>query len=274
MEILDLVKCFAKHSGANAFGHVWNDESVHTIHLKGLSASATPMLFAALAASDTPWQVPVSLFVLNDLEEAGYFYHDLTQMLGDGQVLFFPSSYKRAIKYGQKDSANEVLRTEVLTRLSELKIENGKLKINSTETCGKHESHPDGNNYQLSTPNCPLYIVSYPDALAELVVSQATLTDRSLSLSVGDTIEIPAMEQQLMGEGFERVDYVYEPGQFAVRGSIVDVFSYASEYPYRIDFFGDEVDSIRTFEIESQLSRDKVPHVSIVPHFETSEAQG
>ena len=274
MEILDLVKCFAKHSGAKAFGHVWNDESVHTIHLKGLSASATPMLFAALAASDTPWQVPVSLFVLNDLEEAGYFYHDLTQMLGDGQVLFFPSSYKRAIKYGQKDSANEVLRTEVLTRLSELKIENGKLKINSTETCGKHERHPDGNNFQLSTLNCPLYIVSYPDALAELVVSQATLTDRSLSLSVGDTIEIPAMEQQLIGEGFERVDYVYEPGQFAVRGSIVDVFSYASEYPYRIDFFGDEVDSIRTFEIESQLSRDKVPHVSIVPHFENSEAQG
>ena len=216
--------------------HVWNDEAARTIHLKGLAASAAPMLFSALALADEPWRVPVALFVLNDLEEAGYFYHDLTQVLGEGQVLFLPSSYKRAIKYGQKDSANEVLRTEVLTRLSEL--------------------------------NSQLYIVSYPDALAELVVSRDTLNDRSVRLAVGDTVEIPQMEAALVGEGFERVDYVYEPGQFAVRGSIIDVFSYASEYPYRIDLFGDEIDSIRTFEIESQLSRDKVQKVSIVPNFE------
>ena len=226
------------------------------------------MLFNALALADDPWEVPVGLFVLNDLEEAGYFYHDLTQVLGDKQVLFLPSSYKRAIKYGQKDSANEVLRTEVLTRLSELKIENGKLKINSTETCEEHENRPDGNNCPLSIVNCPLYIVTYPDALAELVVSRDTLNDRSVHLAVGDTVEIPQMEAALAGEGFERVDYVYEPGQFAVRGSIIDVFSYASEYPYRIDLFGDEIDSIRTFEIESQLSRDKVQQVSIVPNFE------
>ena len=226
------------------------------------------MLFSALALADEPWRVPVALFVLNDLEEAGYFYHDLTQVLGDKQVLFLPSSYKRAIKYGQKDSANEVLRTEVLTRLSELRIENGKLKINSTETCEEHENRPDGNNYQLSILNSQLYIVSYPDALAELVVSRDTLDDRSVRLAVGDTVEIPQMEATLVGEGFERVDYVYEPGQFAVRGSIIDVFSYASEYPYRIDLFGDEIDSIRTFEIETQLSRDKVQQVSIVPNFE------
>ena len=239
MEIQDLVKSFAGHSGVSAMRHVWNDEAVRTIHLKGLAASAAPMLFSALALADEPWRVPVALFVLNDLEEAGYFYHDLTQVLGEGQVLFLPSSYKRAIKYGQKDSANEVLRTEVLTRLSELRIENGKL-----------------------------YIVTYPDALAELVVSRDTLNDRSVRLAVGDTVEIPQMEATLVGEGFERVDYVYEPGQFAVRGSIIDVFSYASEYPYRIDLFGDEIDSIRTFEIESQLSRDKVQQVSIVPNFE------
>ena len=268
MEIQDLVKRFAGHSGVSAMRHVWNDEAVGTIHLKGLAASAAPMLFSALALADEPWRVPVALFVLNDLEEAGYFYHDLTQVLGEGQVLFLPSSYKRAIKYGQKDSANEVLRTEVLTRLSELKIENGKLKINSTETCEEHENRPDGNNSQFSILNSQLYIVSYPDALAELVVSQATLTDRSVQLAVGDTVEIPQMEAALVGEGFERVDYVYEPGQFAVRGSIIDVFSYASEYPYRIDLFGDEIDSIRTFEIESQLSRDKVQQVSIVPNFE------
>ena len=235
MEIQELAKRFAGHSGVSAMRHVWNDEAVRTIHLKGLAASAAPMLFSALALADEPWRVPVALFVLNDLEEAGYFYHDLTQVLGEGRVLFLPSSYKRAIKYGQKDSANEVLRTEVLTRLSEAS---------------------------------KLYIVTYPDALAELVVSRDTLNDRSVRLAVGDTVEIPQMEAALAGEGFERVDYVYEPGQFAVRGSIIDVFSYASEYPYRIDLFGDEIDSIRTFEIESQLSRDKVQQVSIVPNFE------
>ena len=270
MEIHDLVRRFAGHSGVSAMRHVWDDKAVRTIHLKGLSASASPMLFSALAVADTPWQTPVALFVLNDLEEAGYFYHDLVQMLGEAHVLFFPSSYKRAIKYGQKDPANEVLRTEVLTRLAEaskLKIENGELKINSAKL-------PDGNNCHLSFVNCPLYLVSYPDALAEMVVSRDTLNTRSIALSVGDTIEIPKIEATLMGEGFERVDYVYEPGQFAVRGSIIDVFSYASEYPFRIDLFGDEIDSIRTFEIETQLSRDKVSHISIVPNFNGANEQG
>ena len=274
MEIHDLVKRFAGHSGVSAMRHVWDEKTVRTIHLKGLSASAAPMLFSALAAAEKPWETPVALFVLNDLEEAGYFYHDLVQMMGEGQVLFLPSSYKRAIKYGQKDPANEVLRTEVLTRLSELKMGNGRLKINSTETCGEHENRPDRNNSQFSILNFQLYIVTYPDALAEMVVSQTTLTDRSVHLAVGDTVEIPQMEAALVGEGFERVDYVYEPGQFAVRGSIIDVFSYASEYPFRIDLFGDDIDSIRTFEIETQLSRDKVSHISIVPNFEGSEAQG
>ena len=251
MNIIDLVKRFAGHSGVAALQKVWSDDSVRTIHLKGLSASATPMLFAALTTVEKSWEAPVALFVLNDLEEAGYFYHDLTQMLGEAQVLFLPSSYKRAIKYGQKDSANEVLRTEVLTRLTETE----QLKVNSTG-------------------NSQLYIVTYPDALAELVVSRDTLDTRSITLSVGGTIEIPKMEEMLISEGFERVDYVYEPGQFAVRGSIIDVFSYASEHPFRIDLFGDEIDSIRTFEIETQLSRDKVNHISIVPNFDGDETKG
>ena len=242
MEILDLVKRFAGHPGVIAIQKVWDDEEAHSVHLKGLSASAAPMLFGALSAMDTPWQVPVAMFVLNDLEEAGYFYHDLVQMLGETQVLFFPSSYKRAIKYGQKDPANEVLRTEVLTKLA------------GYATSGKK-----------SGAERPLYIVSYPDALAELVVSCEMLNDHSLALEVGATIEISKIEEVLVDEGFERVDYVYEPGQFAVRGSIIDVFSYASEYPYRVDFFGDEIDSIRTFEIETQLSRDKVQRISVVP---------
>ena len=289
MEINDLVKRFAGHSGVTAVQEVWNDNSVRTMHFKGLTASAAPMLFAALASADKPWQVPVALFVLNDLEEAGYFYHDLTQMLGEAQVLFLPSSYKRAIKYGQKDSANEVLRTEVLTRLVDSPQpspkERGKqtLRTQSHPSLGRRDVKASVATAEtLVSQRSPaeqalggrLYIVTYPDALAELVVSRDTLNDRSVSLAVGDTIEIPKIEATLIGEGFERVDYVYEPGQFAVRGSIIDVFSYASEYPFRIDLFGDEIDSIRTFEIETQLSRDKVEHISIVPNFDGAEEKG
>ena len=253
MEIQNLVKRFAGHPGIVAIQKVWADDDVRLVHLKGLSASATPMLFAALSTLGKTWEVPVALFVLNDLEEAGYFYHDLTQMLGEGQVFFLPSSYKRAIKYGQKDPANEVLRTEVLTRLAASSV-----SIQSGE---------DG-------VMAPLYIVSYPDALVERVVSRDTLDMRSVTLAVGGTVEISKMEAALISEGFERVDYVYEPGQFAVRGSIIDVFSYASEYPFRIDLFGDEIDSIRTFEIETQLSRGKVERISIVPNFAGNGEQG
>ena len=260
MEIIDLVKRFSGHSGVTAVNQVWSDERVRTMHFKGLSASAAPMLFAALSTAEKPWKVPVALFVLNDLEEAGYFYHDLTQMLGESKVLFFPSSYKRAIKYGQKDSANEVLRTEVLTRLVEAPLNPPR---GGTFKSATLKSSPLGG-----VEGASLYIVTYPDALAEMVVSRDTLDTRSVSLKVGDTIETSHMEETLIAEGFERVDYVYEPGQFAVRGSIIDVFSYASEYPFRIDLFGDEIDSIRTFEIETQLSRDKVEHISIVPNFD------
>ena len=289
MEIIDLVKRFAGHSGVAAVQKVWSDDSVRTMHFKGLSASAAPMLFAALASAEKPWQVPAALFVLNDLEEAGYFYHDLTQMLGEAQVLFLPSSYKRAIKYGQKDSANEVLRTEVLTRLvaspQPSPKERGKqaLRTQSHSSLGRRDvkasvATAETLVFQRSPAEQALggrlYVVTYPDALAELVVSRDTLNDRSVALAVGDTMEIPKIEATLIGEGFERVDYVYEPGQFAVRGSIIDVFSYASEYPFRIDLFGDEIDSIRTFEIETQLSRDKVEHISIVPNFDGAGEQG
>ena len=266
MKISELVKRFARHSGVEAVQKIWSDNSVHTMHFKGLSASAAPMLFAALASAEKPWQAPVALFVLSDLEEAGYFYHDLVQMLGEAQVLFLPSSYKRAIKYGQKDPANEVLRTEVLTRLMEIPLPH-------QEKEGK-DSMMSNSSLSRGVEETSLYIVSYPDALAEMVVSRDTLNTCSVSLAVGDTVEISKLEDTLINEGFERVDYVYEPGQFAVRGSIVDVFSYASEYPFRIDLFGDEIDSIRTFEIETQLSRDKVGHISIVPNFDGSEKQG
>ena len=178
---------------------------------------------------------PNLLVVMNDLDDAGYVYHDLTQMMGEEQVLFFPSSYKRAIKYNQKDAGNEILRTEVLTKLSTL-------------------------NSQLST-----VIVTYPDAMAERVVSKKELNENTLAVKVGEEFDISELEKRIFDLGFERTDYVYEPGQFAIRGSIVDVYSFSSDMPYRIDFFGDEVDSIRSFDVQSQLSQGKVEMMTIVP---------
>ena len=233
MEIKDLLGEYAKSQQVAALAHILEDKSSETVFLQGLLASAAPMMFAA-AAVKSPKTI---LFILQDADEAAYFYNDLKQMMGAETVFFFPSSYRRQVKYGQKDAANEILRTEVLTR--------------------------------LQNPSSPLYIVSEPSAIAELVVSKKILDERSISLKVGQTIDVTQLRHDMRDFGFTEVDYVYEPGQFAARGSIIDVFSYSSEYPYRIDFFGDEIDSIRTFEVQSQLSRDRKHNIRIVPEVAT-----
>ncbi|MEJ8762720.1 transcription-repair coupling factor [Phocaeicola sp. HCN-40430] len=228
MNIAELQRIYASHPNVAGLTSLLDNKDIRTIYLKGMHASCAS-LFASGIFDKAPG---IYVFILNDVEEAGYFYHDLVQVNGDEQILFFPSSYRRAIKYGQKDAANEILRTEVLSRL------------------GKQES---------------LVVVTYPDALAEKVVSCQYLSDRTLKLDVGQHIETDKITALLVEYGFEHVDYVYEPGQFATRGSILDVYSFASELPYRIDFFGDEIDSIRTFEVETQLSTEKKTTVSIVP---------
>lgn len=227
---------------AGAIQKIQEDVSVKTVFLQGLVASAAPVFFASIAER---WKT-TTVFVLNDNDEAGYFYNDLktVAMPQEGEdrvadVLFFPSSYRRAVKYGQRDAGNEILRTEVLTRLSAL------------------ASEKDGTR--------PLYIVTDPSALSELVVSRKQLDERRLTLSVGQHIDIIEVEKTLRSFGFTETDYVYEPGQFAVRGSIVDVYSYSNELPFRIDFFGDDIETIRTFEVETQLSDEKLKRVEIVP---------
>ena len=232
MTIQELLKKYALLPQVGALANTLGKKSVKTVFLEGLMCSSAPMLFASLASKT---KSSTAVFILQDADEAGYFYHDLTQLMGKEQVLFFPSSYRRAIKYAQRDSANEILRTEVLARLSTF-------------------------NSQLST-----FIVTYPEAIAELVVSKKQLDDRSLVLSVGDVIDADQTAQQLRTLGFHEVDYVYEPGQFALRGSILDIYSYSSELPFRVDLFGDDIDSIRTFEVETQLSKDKCQQVTIVP---------
>ena len=242
MDIQGVLDLYAKSPQSAALAKVLGDKSVDTAYIGGASASAVPVLFASVARSVGR----LCLFVLDDTEEAGYFYHDLTQMLGNRDVLFFPSSYRRQVKYGQRDSANEILRTEVLGRL---------LAAPSSSTLGEAGG--------------ALYVVTCPEALSELVVSRRKLDERTVILDAGSMHDIVRLGRQLRELGFSEVDYVYEPGQFAVRGSILDVFSFSSEYPFRIDFFGDEIDSIRTFEVQSQLSRDKRERVEIVPEVAT-----
>ena len=240
MEISKLQNTYGRHPLIRRLTQALQRTGVRRISLSGLQGSAAPLFFASLAARSPQLLGVPFLFVMSDEEEAAYFYQDLTQVLGDTQVLYFPSSFKRAVKYGQRDSANVVLRTEVLSRLA-----GGTL---------------------------PLYVVSSPQALAELVTDRSTLKGHTLEIGVGQSLDVMQVQDTLLRLGFTRVDYVYEPGQYALRGSLLDVYSYSSEYPFRIDFFGDEVDSIRTFDVQDQLSVSRMDHVSIIPSSGSADA--
>ena len=243
MNIQELSQLYSHMPQVAALAKVMGDSKSRNIFLDGLLASSSALLFGSLT---TKCKTKI-MFVMQDADEAGYLYHDLTQILGDKQVLFFPSSYRRAVKYGQKDSANEILRTETLC---EIKNEEDNKKKDSS-----------------------LFIVSYPEAMAELVVSHNSMDSRMLTLAKGEEKPMNDIVSTLRDFGFSEVDYVYEPGQFARRGSILDVFSFSSEYPFRIDFFGDEIDTIRTFEVENQLSKDKCDNVTIVPELSQSNEE-
>ena len=191
-----------------------------------LAGSSVAMLLAAMPSHETP-----ILVIGDNLDDAGYLYHDLERILGENAVLMFPSGYKRDIKYGQVDPPSQILRTEALNHW-----------------------HSDK---QLR------FVISYPEALAERVASRETIDRHTIHLKVNATVDLTETEKWLRDNGFVEEDYVYEPGHFAVRGSILDIFGYSNELPYRIDFFGDEIDSIRTFNIETQLSEQRLDEVAI-----------
>lgn len=221
------------------------------IHLKGLTGSAAATFLAPVKHATGK----IFLVILNDEERAGYFYHDLCQIGGEENVYFFPSAYKRSIRYGQLDAANEILRTEVM----------GVIQTRFSKTpAAEHEA----------TPSDGLMIVTYPEGLAEKVAKAEELQEQILHLRKGEKIGSHNIIDTLCAHGFQRTDYVYEPGQFAVRGSIIDVFSYSSEYPFRIDFFGNEIDSLRTFEVDSQLSIRQVDEIAVIPNLSTGETKG
>ncbi len=300
MEIHDIAKLYAMLPQVGALRHVLENKSEKDVFLEGLVGSSQPLLFAALSQKEKKKPLPSSfLFVLPDADEAGYFYSDLMQLENlpkeggesagaAAQVLFFPSSYRRAVKYGQRDAANEILRTEVLARLNTSLSTSQRLNLSTSqplnvsarpegalsERSGERTSQPLNTSLSsLHSPLSSLYIVTYPEALAELVASQKTIDDHLIQLTTGQTTDIVELEHRLRELGFHEEDYVYEPGQFAVRGSILDVYSFSHELPFRIDFFGDEIDSIRTFEVEDQLSKERCQSVEIVPELAAAQAE-
>ena len=199
-------------------------------YLKGLTGSSLSFVLAdVFRESDIPF-----LLIFNDKEEAAYYLNDLEQLIGEHDVLFYPGSYRRPYQIEETDNANVLLRAEVLNR------------INSRKK--------------------PAVIVSYPDALFEKVVTRKELNKNTLKLKLADTISLDFLNEVLFEYKFKRVDFVTEPGEFSVRGGIVDVFSFSHDEPYRIEFFGDEVESIRTFDVETQLSTEKVKKISIIPN--------
>ncbi|WP_297797818.1 transcription-repair coupling factor [uncultured Eudoraea sp.] len=202
------------------------------VTLEGLSGSSFSFVTSAIfQKTDRPL-----LLILNDKEEAAYILNDLEQLIGENDVLFYPGSYRRPYQIEETDNSNVLLRAEVLNR------------INSRKK--------------------PPIIITYPDALFEKVVTRKELTKNTLKISTSDKLSLDFLNEVLFEYHFKRVDFVTEPGEFSLRGGIMDVFSFSHDEPYRIEFFGDEVESIRTFDVETQLSTDKVKRIRIIPNVE------
>ena len=227
MRIEELCEVLCPQARVQAVENLLKGDRMSRRVIDGLAGSSPAVLFSRLTERNEPY-----LIICNDLDEAGYLYHDLCQIRGEEHVLIFPSGYKRDIKYGQIDAPSEILRTEVL-------------------------------NKWYNDPGVH-WVVTYPEALAEQVSSKKEIEDTTITLCKGAETDMTELAKRLRSYGFRDVDYVYEPGQFALRGSILDVFSYSNELPYRIDFFGDEIESIRTFNVETQLSEQSLESVFIL----------
>jgi transcription-repair coupling factor (superfamily II helicase) len=230
LERKDFRNLFKKHDLLNELCQLLNTPG-EKIHLQGLVGSSRSILTGLLSKEIQKTFV----ICLNDRDEAAYFYDDLNMLSPEAAVLFFPSSYKHSVHYETIEQENIILRTEVLNRLKE------------------------GNQ---------LLIVTYPEALVEKVISGEGLALHTFQVSKGDKLSIEFVNEVLYEYGFERVDFVYEPGQYSIRGSIVDIYSFSNEDPYRIDFFGDEVDTIRSFDIDNQISKESLSKISIIPNIQ------
>jgi transcription-repair coupling factor (superfamily II helicase) len=223
---------YADHPHLTAITADLNDPQPHPYLLKGMIGSAQSLLISKLFENtDLPF-----LIIMEDKEQAAYHLNDLERLIGEKNVLFYPGSYRRPYQIEETDNANVLLRAEVLNR------------INSRKKAS--------------------VILTYPEALSEKVITRKELNKSILELKVGQEIDSEFINEALFEYHFERVDFVTEPGEFSVRGGIIDVFSFSHDHPFRIEFFGDEVESLRSFDIESQLSVEKKKKISIMPNVE------
>ena len=214
-------------------------------HLKGLQGSTSQFILAAVHANEAASQIN-HLVILRDAEEAAYFHNSLENITGALDIFYFPSSFKNKKNYQLLNSSHVMLRTEALTKISQAKNLSQAKKI----------------------------IVTYPEAIFEKVVLSKTLSENIISIKQADELDVNTMLQRFIEHGFTKTDFVYEPGQFAIRGGILDIYSFGNEKPYRIELFGNEVDSIRIFDPETQLSERKLLQVNIIPNVETQFETG
>lgn len=230
----DLLKLFKSDASVLGLAESAKPNQQKTIQAKGLVGS----LDAVIASSVYSINHQNHIFVLHEKEEAAYFHNDLQNILGDKEVLFFPSSYKRPYEFEETENANILMRAEILNRINH-KASSGEL------------------------------IVTYPEALTEKVINKKSLVENTWTAKVGESVDSDFLSELFLTYGFVQDDFVYEPGQFAIRGGIVDIYSYAGELPARIELFGDEIESIRTFDPETQLSKEHLKEVNIIPNVQT-----
>ncbi|PTB97938.1 transcription-repair coupling factor [Marivirga lumbricoides] len=234
MKIKDFIKLYKEDAIIQTIASSIKPNEAKNLHLKGLTGSLDAVFVAAIQGQNHQNH----LVILHDKEEAAYFQHDLQNLLEKKDPLLFPTSYKRPYQFDETENANVLMRAEILNR------------INNKSASGE-------------------IIVTYPEALSEKVINKKSLLSNTFTAKVGENLDVEFIAELLQTYDFEPTDFVYEPGQYAVRGGIIDIFSYASDQPYRIELFGNEIDSIRTFDVASQLSIDNVKHINIIPNVQT-----
>lgn len=234
MEVKEFLRAYRSDGYIQTIAELVKPNEGQKIQLHGLVGSLDAIVASSIQFINHQFQV----FILHDKEEAAYFYNDLQSLNPGKEILFFPTSYKRPYQFEEIENANILMRSEILNRINQ--------RSNSGEL-----------------------IVTYPDALTEKVINKRSLTQNTFTLHVDENVDIDFLSELLTSYDFERADFVYEPGQFAIRGGIVDVFSFSGDMPYRIEFFGDEVESIRSFDPNTQLSIEKIKSLSIIPNVQT-----
>ena len=234
MKVKDFIKVYKEDTVIQSIAERIRPNETTRLRLKGLVGS----LDAVVAAATYQINKQTNIFVLHDKEEAAYFHNDLQNLMGEKEVLLFPTSYKRPYQFDETENANILMRAEILNR------------INHKASIGE-------------------LIVTYPEALTEKVINKKSLSSNTFTAKVGEALDVEFLTELLQTYDFEPTDFVYEAGQFSVRGGVLDVFSYAHDLPYRIELFGNEIDSIRTFDLVSQLSKENIKEINIIPNVQT-----